>query len=72
MKLKMTTNWEPQLHCKQKRKAQNIEDEDTNDKPESSANNAPKNDRRFKDDDLIYEAAADRKATIVTYNNIDP
>ena len=63
---------EPQPPCERKRKTQNIEDEDTNDKPESSANNAPKNDRRSKDDDLIHEAAADGKATMVTYDDIDP
>ena len=63
---------EPQPPCKRKRKTQNIEDEDTNNKPEYSANNAPKNDRRSKDDDLIHDAAADRKATMVTYNDIDP
>ena len=57
---------------KQKRKTQNIEDKDTNNKPKSSTNNSPKNDRRSKDDDLIHKAAANRKATIVTYNNIDP
>ena len=63
---------EPQPPCKQKRKTQNIEDEDTNDKPKYSANDAPKNDRRSKDDDLIHKAAANRKATMVTYNNIAP
>ena len=63
---------EPQLPCKRKRKTQNIEDEDTNNKPKYSTNNAPKNDRRSKDDDLIYKAATNRKATIVTYDNIAP
>ena len=68
----MITNQELQLHCKQKRKAQNIKDKDTNNKPKSSPNNAPKNNKRFKDNDLIYKAAANRKATMATYNNIDP
>ena len=63
---------EPQPPYKRKRKTQNIEDEDTNDKPKYSANDAPKNDRRSKDDDLIHKAATNGKATMVTYDDIAP
>ena len=62
----------PQPPCKWKRKTQNIKDKDANDKLKSFANNAPKNNKRSKDDDLTYKAAANKKATIVTYDNIDP
>ena len=58
--------------CKQKRKTQNIKDKDANDKLKSFANNALKNNKRSKDNDLTYEAATNRKATIVIYNDIDP
>jgi hypothetical protein len=71
MKLKMTTNWEPQPHRKQKRKAQNIEDEDTNDEPQSFLNNTSNRDRESKGNDLLHEAAADGKVTMVIYNTMD-
>ena len=62
---------EPQPPCKRKRKTQNIEDEDTNDKPQSFPNNASICNRESKGNDLLCEAAANGKVTMVIYNTMD-